>query len=58
MSNVVGSNDSETLNVLDGVTNAGDAIVAFNTTGVDGAEMEIVLANFTAGNLGAGDFVL
>jgi Ca2+-binding RTX toxin-like protein len=35
-----------------------NTLIQFNTSGVDGAEMEILLINFTAANLSAADFVL
>jgi Ca2+-binding RTX toxin-like protein len=39
------------------VQSGANTIVEVNTTGVTGAEMQIVLANFTATNLDLGDFV-
>lgn len=35
-----------------------DTLVEFNTTGANGAEMEILLRNFTASNLTPADFIL
>jgi Ca2+-binding RTX toxin-like protein len=35
-----------------------DTVVQFNTAGADGAEMEVLLRNFTAANLEAADFIL
>lgn len=40
------------------VQNGADAIVQFNTTGTDGAEMEIVIKDVAASELTAADFVL
>ena len=40
------------------VQSGDDTIVRFNISGPDTAEMEILLKNFTATDLDAGDFVL